>query len=137
MRQILFRGKRTDSGEWVEGCYIFDWKFGGEYDPHAYIVNHDHPSGCFGADIYVEVDPSTLGQYTGQNDKHGNRIFEDDVVKFGNGWFIVMYIEHCIGFCFAGLKGHNIINGFTMPHWEHLEVIGNIHDNPELLNSQK
>ena len=126
MREILFRGKQIDNGKWVEGYLICDREHYGKPDHHSYIVNHHHPSGCFGRDVYIEVDPSTVGQYTGLNDRNGVRIFEGDIifvprlekvyeVKYQRG-------QYCIG-----------INQPIAYERHSCEVVGNIHDNPELL----
>lgn len=133
MQMILFRGKRIDNGEWIEGYLICDREHYGKPDHHSYIVNHHHPSGCFGRDVYIEVDPATVGQYTGLKDRNGVRIFEGDVVEFDKGQFVVEYFESRMGFGFSGLKGRGVVCGFTMTDWEHLKVIGNIHDDPALL----
>ena len=74
MREILFRGKRTDNGEWVEG----DLRHGGYYlnDPDVYILVPF-------ADTVINypVDPETVGQYTGATDISGRRVFEGDIME--------------------------------------------------------
>ena len=68
MREILFRGKRVDNGEWVEGSLIkVDWR----NKPTTYSIMPTRPTAC----NYI-VDPETVGQYTGLTDKNGVRIFE-------------------------------------------------------------
>jgi uncharacterized phage protein (TIGR01671 family) len=148
MREILFRGKRIDNGEWIEGYLVCDRVFWGEPDFHAYIVTHKHPSGCFGHDIYIEVDPSTVGQYTGLTDKNGKRIFEGDVLRIartsdsmGNYWAdaleypvnVVVKWDFCAWVWETLCEDKRYI---AFPDaWCHFEceIIGNIHDNPELL----
>lgn len=77
-RKILFRAKRTDNGEWIEGCYIqaegkhFIIKYG------IICGNNDFLSMD---DEYSEIDPATLSQFIGWKDSHGNRIFENDIVE--------------------------------------------------------
>ena len=136
MREILFRAKRIDNGEWAEGQY-------------AFILNPLTESGepikhmiCNGTNIFNdEIDPETLCQYTGLKDKNGNRIWENDIVgAWSEG-------KHTIGRVKRRVDGLYIIypsyqkqefwglcpdeNGKTT-----VEVIGNILDNPELLKGE-
>ena len=120
MREILFRGKRLDNGEWVEGFYspvklpIF-----GEM---VHFINE----GGYKA---VEIDHSTIGQFTGVLDKNGKRIFfEGDVVRFGFHEYVIKYIEKYSRF--AGTGNGIVFAGFPIGN---SMLIGNIYDNPELL----
>jgi len=123
MREILFRGKRNN-GEWVEGSLVV-WPDGAT--DICYSEN----------DSFVEmtktiVNPASVGQYTGLTDKNGIKIFEGDIVDiltedeeigivaYDDGGFQVEADGFCVDF-------HSNINGTD------LEVIGNIHDNPELI----
>lgn len=127
MREILFRGKRCDNGEFIYGNIMVP-RFGGE----TCIVEQDAPFHSF---VY-EVDPTTIGQSTGLTDKNGKKIFEGDIIKTRHGVRCVVFVDGCFGArryvqgiatLFANLKSYNReLNG----DWE---VIGNIHDNPELL----
>lgn len=123
MREILFRGKRVDNGEWVEGSLIHQTKFYG--DPvDCYHILYD---GEFHADYYgsAEVIPETVGQFTGLLDKNGKKIFEGDIMRNAGN-----VVEFCSdGFC---------INGDSpLAFWTKTEIIGNIHDNPEVLEVKK
>lgn len=136
MREILFRGKRSDNGEWVEGGYKHEKV--GEYFTAVFIIEQ-LTSGVWENN---RVDPATVGQFTGMVDKNGKRIFEGDVVKFYErqlgGEDVPIY--ECVEFSEGGFCTHryflnnwlrNAVNGNIQ--LEDIEVIGNIHDNSELL----
>lgn len=130
MREIEFRGKRVDNGEWVYGSYIY-----------AFDMVHEH---CIRCGTTYAVIPETVGQYTGLHDKNGTKIFEGDVVLFsdeiiadticgsnryetecyqcdvlwGNGsWFIKQSVDQS-----------EVDNDFLGEVATECEVIGNIHD---------
>ena len=126
MREIEFRGKRKDKDEWIYGSLLID------EIQNIYIII-DNQEG-----IGREVNPETIGQYTGLKDKNGKKIFEGDIVKvFISGkWWIAKVIYEYSGFTIDvtnnkelefGRRG--IIERFT-------EVIGNIYDNLELLKEE-
>ena len=134
MREILFRGKRKDNGEWVEGAFC-PKSCDGLFDPmidRPSIIKLDEPNDGF----WFDVDPDTVGQYAGRPDKNGRKLFEHDIVRFDGGTFVVEFSASRIGFYFCGIHGRGCVPGFAMAHWEHIEVIGNIHDNPELLKGE-
>ena len=137
-REILFRGKRVDNGRWVEGSFaILEHFYYGK--PTHYILTGkcDYYDQTGKVDYHpVEIDPETVGQYTGLKDKNGVPVFEGDIVEFDDGRFVVEYFDSRMGFGFSGLRGRGMVCGFTMTHWEHLKIIGNIHDNPELMEVQ-
>ena len=127
-REILFRGKRTDNGEWVEGylceCHHKDT---GKYD---YAIQEMFENGY----IMHEVIPETVGQYTGLTDKNGKKIFEGDICKHRSNYSgntVISVVTYTDGH-FLALVCEN--SGFELS--EKLEVIGNIHDNPELVEVQ-
>ena len=138
MREILFRAKRKKDGKWVEGFYVKSvWvEYGQELDiliPTKNGMYFNQISSWYG------VDPETLGQYTGLNDKNGKKIFEGDIVRvvghepYVNGEYIVEYVEvnHCWELISTNLLRRNFsfseLNGFNVDG----EVIGNIYDNME------
>ena len=152
MREILFRGKHTDNGAWIEGSLIHcDLTNGKSYTA---ILEPDNSnsrpfefpylcceSGCI--DGYAcPIDPATVGQFTGLTDKNGKRIFEGDICRV------------CLDpeICTAHIQYDKRTASFNMRYNEYqcntfldmrlaenrvgdrvwIEVIGNIHDNPEL-----
>ena len=135
MREILFRGKRLDNGEWVEGAFLPE--------------NETYPATIFGGvrhSVGDYVDPATIGQYTGLKDKNGKRIFEGDVCRFREWsrgdmcWVGKAHWEHQ-QFVISGGANKECYTGFTLQMSrfipEDIEDIGNIHDNPELLEVQE
>ena len=135
MREILFRGKRLDNGEWVYGYYVH---IGPVSCQRAYIIPE------YTSAIYVkEVDPSTVDQYTGLMDKNDKRIFEGDIVStdIARPYLIVEFRDGCFMFnCNDGGKDYYDIMlpilEDAQTEYKYGEIIGNIHDNPELLGVQ-
>lgn len=125
MREILFRGKCTDTGEWLYNMEISKQHYDDE-EIFSYYIGRGTKT----------IVGKTLGQFTGMTDKNGKKIFEHDIVRFGGGVFVVVYYDCRIGFAFSGLFGRGCVPGFGMTNWEHMEIIGNIHDNPELLEKE-
>ena len=141
MREILFCGKRLDNGEWVEG-YLekrpSPIQMPGYGGPWYILVPPQDPDDNGG---FYNVDPETVGQYTGLDDKNGRKIFEGDLVKL-DGWeppaMQIAFIEGA--FCLADADEVGEYCGDI--HYIHhagdnqTTVIGNIHDNPELLRGR-
>lgn len=144
MREILFKGKRVDNGEWVEGYYFVE------------AIEHDFMERTFVYPSFIkikygdhfqdhEVIPETIGQFTGLCDKNGTKIFEGDVLRGDrypfnseeedNYYLEIIWIEEEA--CFAGYTFKNPqskVRGISEGNCERLEdiedfeIIGNIHD---------
>ena len=127
MREILFRGKRKDNEEWSEGCLIRDEFCNTDIPYIGYLSDYD-----IGA---VEVYPETVGQFTGLTDKNDKKIFEGDIVKneYEDGKhqnFKIFYNVKTLQWEVMNKYG---MRGILRNVIGNMEVIGNIHDNPELL----
>ena len=131
MREILFRGQRFDNTDWVFGGYL----------PKAKTIctEKTHPNSTEYIDLFIK--PETLGQYTGMKDIKDKRIFEGDIVKFKRvnalGYTtsrigeVQYYEELPIFYIYA-----NTGDAWDWVDCEGIEVIGNIHDNPELMERE-
>ena len=150
MREIIFRGKRKDNGEWVEGSLILTtstmekpfivdscWCYSGSVDDEGY-AKFEYLNA-------YEVIPETVGQYTGLTDKNGKRIFEGDIVAWNNEELddidglpfedelsVVQFCEERKGYINRGID-IEFVDDFVGFDKNCYRVIGNIHDNPELL----
>ena len=125
MREILFRGKRTDCEAWVEGDLI--QAFRGNQISACGIMPHTPTAYCW------KVEPETIGQYTGLTDKNGVRIFEGDIIQSLESsvtGLVQWFPEHSAFMVWC--KSANEV-GFLYECADIIKVIGNIHDNPELL----
>lgn len=150
MREILFKAKRIDNGEWVEGHYykmsetIYCFKEDYERKPvpeHHYILQERMTDwGLPNQMVQIEIDPETLCQFTGLTDKNGKRIWESDVV-----WLVYNGEEHIYQIVwdnseldFKATNGEeNYGSNFEyLLCCDEIEVIGNIFDNKELLQEE-
>lgn len=130
MRKIKFRAKAIYQDEWIYGHFCFASK--------AFGLPHDTPSiQQFNVDetqilCCRQIDPDTLGQFTGLHDKNGKDIYFDDIVrnKYGDIGSVIWFSDWTLRVDWGGGDIH-----FIDPEWG-LEVIGNIHDNPELLKTE-
>lgn len=130
MREILFRAKRMDNGEWVEG-YLFR-------------LSENHPPFIMLSDRYGEsheVDPFTICQYIGLTDNNGEKIWENDIciihssnIDEEDGYFTVEWDDDSGRFI---LNGDSLTVDFDNFYGHECEVIGNIFDNPELLEVEE
>nr|DAZ50265.1 MAG TPA: YopX protein [Caudoviricetes sp.] len=135
MREILFRG-RISKNEWVYGLPIEGEPLMGG-GKETCIVTKPGLSYYDGVlmtyDECVEVDPDTVGQFTGLTDKNGTKIFEGDIVRYGDTIHRVVF-EQRNGTAYFGLV-YAACETLPFGHYQDLkqiEVIGNIYDNPEL-----
>ena len=138
IREIEFRGKRIDNGEWTFG-YFYCHK---GLDKH-YILPIDETSFYNGIPIVPRsfsncaINKETLGQYTGLKDKNGTKIFEGDLLYYRNsnhdeedGAMELIFEDGSFM-----ISGDILIPLHEIHSWE-LEVVGNIYDNPELVNGE-
>ena len=147
MREILFRGKRVDNGKWVEGELLHDMKS----RPWIYWTTPKELPVFFSKNAIVT--PETIGQYTGLTDKNGRRIFEGDIVciRYRTGEICcigdVQFSHGVYGAEWLGnKKNKSMVGGWGQLHnlrrfdddiINDIEVIGNIYDNPELLEDEE
>jgi uncharacterized phage protein (TIGR01671 family) len=145
MRKIKFRGKNNKTAEWLYGGSIF-------YQPEKLNV----PPYIFDPnDCWISIDPQTIGQFTGFVDKNGKEIYEDDIIQLinevGDKILVTCEFGHAyrklngrlcdiVGFYFIlpnGKKSFPICNNYLGKHDTQIfKVVGNIHDNPDLITNQ-
>ena len=136
MREILFRGKSVNYGEWVEGSLLITTIEPVDDAPIKHYQIDNTTIGVFPNEfqsgVCETVNPETVGQFTGLTDKNGKRIFEGDIVKNGDHLMLVVWYEFLASFMLAFSVDGNYHETISNSHI-YLEIIGNIHDNPELL----
>lgn len=146
MREILFRGKRIDNGEWVEGSLVTKLDVDACCVSTCEIIEKtDYTISCdydtrFRDLEPISVDENSVGQYTGLRNRNGERFFEGDVVRCEEG-----RVCEVVYFTSPGIASFDMkpIAGFDKPYpklWNLFsgsEVIGNINDNPELLKEDE
>lgn len=141
MDRYLYKAKRLDNGEWVQGYYVKGLDMYGKevhliFEPNTMFYSSGETGGWY------KVDPTTICQCTGLKDKNGNMIWENDIcdrkeqypeiVKYCNGDWTLDY-----SYVSNKKSGANYCNlGFYTEERKCVEVIGNIFDNPELLESE-
>ena len=122
MREILFRGKQRDNGEWFYGD----------------LVHLNHCVSIRSKDCARSVVPETVGQYTGLTDKNGVKIFEGDLIRStetGETAIVQWFSEHSAFMIWC--KTSNQVGFLYECEKSIIEVIGNIHDNPELVGDEE
>lgn len=151
MREIEFRGKSLVTNNWVYGNYIID-KWGDSNNEIIYGILQDRTAPDYLKNwIPVRINPNTVGQYTGLKDKNDKKVFEGDVIRMH--YFFNNYDPISLGVFedeaeIIGVVKCELLDGFYVEtvddhsicylQWveeptEELEVLGNIYDNPELL----
>jgi uncharacterized phage protein (TIGR01671 family) len=131
MREIQFRGKKIETNEWIEGYYIVAAGM-----PFIYV---------FGVLDPLMVEPTTVGQYTGLKDKKGKKIYEGDIIKISGdykpGIYTVIWDSYRVAWWLKNVKQREREHDDDYYQlldntWQDREIIGNIHDNPELLEAR-
>lgn len=150
MRETLFRGKRSDIDRFVYGDLFHDYDVFGHITA-SYIYEFDL---MHGRSFQMEVDPETVGQFTGLLDKNGRKSYEGDIIKshyanvakpylvetivFHGGKFASEYSLSGSGKSWVPLAdGIKHVSFDTSIYMTEFEIIGNIHENPELLEETK
>lgn len=132
MREILFRGKRTDNGEWIDGYYADVAK------NNMILTGRIDITETVGAEVF-RIIPETVGQFTGIYDKNGRKIFEGDIIEITDTFnkIISGVVYWCDCAFWADCSHPDGDDGFySLGHLgDCAEVIGNIYDNPELLEN--
>lgn len=129
MRKILFRGKGINDKEWRYGFYT-------EQQGYPYIT----PDGV----AMYEIDANTAGQYTGLNDRNGNRIFEGDIIKHDvtsdTSWEAIVKWDNdgtrFLGFITGNEPRIMYVGMIDKKNKSVIKIVGNIYDNPELLKER-
>lgn len=139
MREIRFRAKRQDNGEWVNCGTLVSFISG---DKVAYYIPKT-PCQCqaFMDDagnikdmeaLLYRVKPETIGQFIGDQDANGQDIYEGDIVQHGDKVYVIRYFEH-----YARFAGKNKRCVFAVFSFGNCTIIGNIHDSPNLMEAVK
>lgn len=137
MREILFRGKRADNNAWIYGSLTQFYSDGiayicGQRDEVDPVTLGVIPSQDYELEVYFK----TVGQMTGIEDKNGNMIFEGDIVRWKVGSIkCVGQVVYGTGEWLKGWPEHNMQSLRT--YMASTEVIGNVHDNPELMPAER
>ena len=123
MREILFRGKKIDGGEWIKGFYAENGHGSSNIQPKCKFFGY-------------LVKPETVGQYTGLLDKNGNKIFEGDILESDSERFVVDWDDEFSGFYLTDVNPRHQGVAMFANVADDGYIIGNVHDNPEMLNNE-
>lgn len=129
MREIKFRGKAILNGEWIKGYLFYDYNNADEYRPFITYKSEAFLGGV----NEQQIDKDTIGQYTGLHDKNGKEIYEGDIVKGTFYGFPMVEYDYIFQIYWDEKE-----KGFMANYFEpsECEVIGNIYENPELLEER-
>lgn len=129
--EILFRGKRTDNGDWVEGYYAVIGRRNVIIAlPEMYYT--EDAEERYGNEIH-DIVPETVCQYTGLDDRDGRKIFEGDITRYEGKFFKTAWVSGCANFAAHPLKESRISPCLNVGTMKFAEVVGNVFDNLELL----
>ena len=141
MREILFRGKKTWDGLWVYGMPTYTYDMSGSRDKSIQAIIQS------GNIVESMVNPFTFGQYTGLKDKNGNKIFEGDIIEIEDIYGLYLHnpnTRNVIEFYNGSFILRHILDKYASDDSFHLSsnnedsiIVGNIHDNPELLKGER
>ena len=131
--RYLFKSKRLDNGEWVQGALLL-------HDTDAATIFNQHPAD--GSLQGFEVDPSTICQCTGLKDKNNKLIWENDIVKDKNGnLYKAFWQDNYYQFSWICINSDKLPIGAKWDLWSfksfEIEIVGNIFDNKDLLESEE
>lgn len=139
MRDIRFRAKRQDNGEWIKSGTLanFDTDSGSfcfiAQSQSKYWASLDDNGNITGMECtFFHVDPDTVGQFIGEQDANGDDIFEGDIVKHGEKMYVIRYNDHRARFI-----GKNKRSNYAIFPFGNCTIMGNIYDNANLMEANK